>query len=186
MKPNTSIPLILATALILGTTGVVAMAQDGENETINEQLMPEGPGDKAEQPQRHDKSGKEGHKKAHGKRHGRSGRQGSNIMLTLFKNADANADGKVTQEEIETYKNAQLSSADVDTDGALNIEEFDTIYRALTRSRMVDIFQSFDEDGDGIVSPAELDEKISPIVERMDRDDDGVLELKQGHGRSAK
>lgn len=185
MKRNTSIPMILTAALIVGATGAVAIAQDDQSESNEEQMMPEGSGDRDSQSQghdkdgKHDRDGKRGNKKSHGKRHGKSGRRGSDIMLKLFKDADANADGIVTSEEIGAYKDAQLSGADLDTDGALNIEEFDTIYRALTRNRMVDIFQNFDEDGDGIISPDELDEKINHVVERMDRDGDGSLELKQ-------
>ena len=184
MKPTKSISMILATALVLGTVGVVANAQDGQNETINEQLLAK---DSDQDTDRSNGRGKPSHHKRmklQGASHTMAGPRGPGVMGKLLKTIDVDADGVVTQEEIDSFKVAQVSGADNDADGALNIEEFDTVYRALTRSRMVDLFQDFDEDGDGVISSAELDERVAHVVERMDRNDDGALTREDGPRRS--
>lgn len=108
-----------------------------------------------------------------------SGRGGSGIFLFIFKQADADKNNELTQEEIDTFRAAKISEVDVSGEGSLSIEEFDTLYREFTRSRMVDLFQDIDADGDGNISPAELDDRLGSIVERMDRDGDGVLKLQR-------
>ncbi|MGQ7843117.1 EF-hand domain-containing protein [Granulosicoccus sp. 3-233] len=184
MKPVKSISMILASALVLGTVGVVANAQDGNSETIDEQLLAQDSGQSGERERGHGKGGHDKRRMADGARHGKRGQGGPGLMVKLLKSADADGDGVVTQAEIDTFKAAQLSGADSNADGALNIEEFDTIYRALTRSRMVDMFQDLDEDGDGVISAAELDDRVSSVVARMDRNDDGTLTREDGrrHG----
>ncbi len=180
MKPVKSISMILASALVLGTVGVVANAQEESNETSDDQQLVQDPEQKSERERAHGKRHNDKRRMAEGPRHGKSGHRGPNGMQKLLKTVDADGDGAVTLAEIEDFKAAQLSSADSDADGALNIEEFDTIYRALTRSRMVDMFQDFDEDGDGVISTAELDDRVNSIVERMDRNGDGALTQEDG------
>lgn len=186
MKPVKSISMILASALVLGTVGVVANAQDQDDSTVDEQQLPKESRQSADREKGHGKGRHDKRMMAEGSRHGMSGQRGPGVMLKLLKTVDADADGAVTQEEIDTFKAAQVSGADSDADGALNIEEFDTIYRALTRSRMVDMFQDFDEDGDGVISAAELDERVGHIVERMDRNDDGAISQEDGRRHGGK
>ena len=183
MKPTTSIPWMLATALVLGTAGAVATAQDDNSENTDEQLMADGFSDREEANSQRNKRHHDKQKMAQGQRHAQRGRSAPDMMQKLFRTVDADSDGSVTQEEIDTFRSTQLSGADTNVDGALNIEEFDTIYRALTRSRMVDMFQDFDEDGDGNISSVEMDERFGQVIERLDRNDDGVLnadDRKQG------
>ena len=121
----------------------------------------------------------------HGKhRHG--GHGGGEMMRTLFDAVDADGDGTVTREEVDTYRASRLAEVDASGDGALSIEEFDTLYREFTRSRMVDMFQDLDADGDGVISAEEMDTRVSRMFDRMDRDGDGALTLqKRGASRSA-
>jgi Ca2+-binding EF-hand superfamily protein len=121
--------------------------------------------------------------RSEGERHGKRGHQGGKhgggkMMRALLDKADANDDGAVTQEEVDSYRAAKLAEVDASGDGALSIEEFDTLYREMTRSRMVDMFQKLDADGDGVITADEMDARAANIVERMDRDGDGVLSIK--------
>jgi EF hand len=119
----------------------------------------------------------------HGPRGGMFGDGGmeENIRI-IFMQVDANGDGSVTQDEIDSFRATKISEADVSGDGGLSIEEFDTLYREFTRERMVDAFQQLDADGDGAIVEEEMDRRFGGIVERMDRNDDGALSL-QEHGR---
>lgn len=123
--------------------------------------------------------------KAHGRKGQRGGRGGGGgeMMRMIFGEVDANGDGSVTQEEVDSYRATKLSEVDASGDGALSLEEFEALYADFTRNRMVDRFQDLDADGDGVISGAEMDERFGNIVERMDRDDDGALTLQDRRGR---
>lgn len=122
------------------------------------------------------------HKKGSGKR--------GDQMRALFKNADANKDRSITQEEIDTYRAAQVANADADKDGNISLAEFETIWMAQTKNKMVRAFQRLDSDADGSITQAEHDERFANIVERMDRNGDGQLNKddrrKRGEGRRHK
>ncbi|WP_424931440.1 EF-hand domain-containing protein [Amaricoccus macauensis] len=116
----------------------------------------------------------------HGGRDG--GRRGHEMFQEIFIQVDADGNGAVTQEEIDTFRANKVAEADTSGDGALSIEEFDTVYRELTRSRMVDAFQRLDADGDGVITDAELDQRFAHVVDRMDRNGDGAIS-KEDRGR---
>ncbi len=123
--------------------------------------------------------------KAHGRKghHGGRGGGSSEMMRMIFGAVDANGDGSVTQEEVDSYRATKLGEVDASGDGALSLDEFATLYAEFTRGRMVDRFQDLDADGDGMISDAEMDARFGNIVERMDRDDDGALTLQDRRGR---
>lgn len=106
-----------------------------------------------------------------GRRHG-----GGEMFGQMMQDVDANADGAITQEEINAFYTAKVAEADASGDGDLSLEEFQTIFAEMTRGRMVDVFQRLDDDGDGAVTAAELDDRFGNVVERMDRNDDGQLD----------
>ena len=168
--------MLVVTALALGVSGigaVIANAQDNAEPTP----PPAAEGHVITADMRDD----------HGKKrmHGRSGgMRGGEMLRDIFDAADADSDGAVTADEIETYRNALVTEVDVSGDGALSIEEFDTLYRSLTRSRMVDTFQRLDADGDGQIAPEEMERQVARLVERLDRDGDGTLTL-QRRGQAA-
>ncbi|WP_227269550.1 EF-hand domain-containing protein [Roseobacter weihaiensis] len=170
-------PKILAvTALalsIFGVGAVVATAQDGANPTP----PPAAEGKMARADARDHHGAK--HRRGHGGK-----MRGGEMLRDIFDEADADSDGAVTPEEIETYRAALVADVDASGDGALSIEEFDTLYRSLTRARMVDAFQALDADGDGQIAPEEMERRVARFVERMDRDGDGTLTL-QRRGRPA-
>ncbi|WP_162497338.1 EF-hand domain-containing protein [Roseovarius dicentrarchi] len=117
-------------------------------------------------------------------RRGHGKRGGHGMMGQIMRQADANGDGAVTQDEIDTFRAGLVANADASGDGDISLDEFQTIYLELTRERMVDMFQKLDADGDGVVTQAEMDKRFGNIVERMDRNDDGKLSRddKRGHG----
>lgn len=106
---------------------------------------------------------------SHGSYHQGFGRRGGSAMQQqLFKQIDANGDGSISQEEMDTFRAAKIAAADLNKDGALSLEEFDTLYRELTRTRMVRAFQSLDSDGDGVISAEEMDARVTLIMQRME------------------
>lgn len=106
------------------------------------------------------------------------------VMAGIWRNADADNDGRLTREELDAYHRELVSAADADGDGNLTLAEFETIWLTLTRSRMVDAFQELDEDGDAVVTEAERQAPFAGLFERLDRDDDGPLDADDGGRRS--
>jgi hypothetical protein len=97
------------------------------------------------------------------------GRGGSGMsMLETF---DTNDDGRLTQEEIDTYRQQQLSRFDRDQNSQLSIEEYQALWAEAMRERMVRQFQRHDRDGDGQVTVEEFQARYTDLV--ADRDDNG-------------
>lgn len=119
--------------------------------------------------------------RGHGGGHG--GHGGGDLVRGILSGADADADGAVTQTEIDAFRAAQVGTADVSGEGDLSLEEFKTVYLELIRSQMVDAFQDLDEDGDASITPVELDARLNGVVEQMDRDGDGALSPADGRDR---
>lgn len=153
-----SIVAVTLGAILLGSTGVVAVAQSVDNDGAKSQ--------KASWSGKH--RGENRGKKRGGMRNGG--------MMQMLRAADANNDGALTTEEIDAYRDAQVSAADANTDGNISIEEFETIWMDQTLQRMVRAFQRLDTDGDGSVTKAERDAPIERMVKRMDRNGDGVID----------
>ncbi len=172
MTHTKSLPVLFAAVIALASGTAVATAQnapaDGTNaaRAASAQVMNAEFG---------------GHGK-HGRGHGFGGRGGSGMMQQIFTRMDSDGNGAITQEEVDTFRAAQVAAADASGDGALSIDEFDTAYRDLTRSKMVRAFQRLDADGDGSISAAEMDAQIGTLVERMDRNGDGALSMEDRRG----
>jgi Ca2+-binding EF-hand superfamily protein len=93
----------------------------------------------------------------------------------LMERFDTNADGKLTQKELNDSRSAMLAKYDANKDGKLSLKEFEGLWLEFTQRRMVRSFQRLDVDGDASVT---LDEYLKPfakIVERLDRNEDGAL-----------
>ncbi len=177
MKPTKSLPVLFATVLAITAGPAIATAQTAPADDAGS-----APAASAQT----NMKGAKGHRsRGHG--HGHGGRGGSEMMMQVFQQMDADGDGKVTQEEVDAFRAAQVAAADASGDGALSIEEFDTVYRDLTRTKMVRAFQRLDVDGDGIISADEMDNRFGSLVERMDRNDDGALSMEdRGRGQGRK
>ena len=117
-----------------------------------------------------------------GGRGGHGGPGSGGIVRGVLSQADADADGAVTQAEVDAFRAAQVGAADVSGEGDLSLGEFETVYLQLIRSQIVDAYQDLDEDGDASVTAAELDARLNGVVEQMDRDGDGALGPADGRG----
>jgi len=165
MKATQSLPVLFTAVMALASVTTIAAAQNGSVDSASSVPATSAQAIKADfRWQRGD-----GYGRGFGKR------RGSDMMQQLFGQIDADDDGSITQEEVDTFRANQLSATDTSGDGALSIEEFDTIYRELTRMRMVRAFQRLDSDGDGTISPEEMDARFGAIVKRMDRNGDGAI-----------
>ena len=98
--------------------------------------------------------------------------------MEMFDAVDADADGKLTQAEIDKLRNDRHAAHDADGDGNLSLEEFAGLWHETTRPLTVRAFQMLDTDGDAVVTRAEYDRPFAGIVEWLDRDRDGGLSLR--------
>ena len=104
----------------------------------------------------------------HGGWHHGGGRHG-NMSRGFIHRYDANKDGKVTQEEVDTNRVARHGKYDANGDGKLSLEEFQGLWMEAYRRKMVREFQEFDVDGDAAVALEEYTEPMSEVVESRDR-----------------
>ena len=107
--------------------------------------------------------------------------------MEIFETVDADIDGKLTQAEIDRFRNDRHAAHDANGDGNLSLEEFAGLWHETTRPLTVRAFQMLDTDGDAVVTRTEYDRPFAGIVERLDRDRDGGLSMKDHrHGRDGR
>lgn len=154
---------LTAVAVGLGTLTAVTAQERGGFER--------GTGDRAKAIRAHQRSG--------GDQRGQGAR-----LQRLIENFDTNADGDITQAEIDTARTARLAEFDANSDGALSLEEFEALWLDAMRDRMVDRFQSHDDDGDGLVTGEEFNQRFANLVSRHDQNGDGLLNTDDRRGRA--
>lgn len=117
-----------------------------------------------------------GHRgKHHGWRRGHHGFDKGGMMKHMFSLADANNDGKVTQDEIDAARDARFSRYDANGDGRLSLEEYQGVFVEIMQPMIVRSFQRLDPNGDAQLEKSEFDKPTERLVERFDRNDDGAL-----------
>ena len=124
---------------------------------------------------------------AHGKTFGDRGDRGPRgpVMEEMFNQIDADADGKITQDEIDAFKKARFDAMDTDGDGKLSPEEMSAAREARRVERFQSMVSDLDKDGDGLLSAEELaaggPERRGPenMLDRLDKDGDGALTLEE-------
>lgn len=97
-----------------------------------------------------------------------------------FEQVDTNADGKITQEELDAHRAAKFAEADTDGDGTLSSEELaasaDAKKAARKEKRLERMIERHDTNGDGKLSAEEMAPKgESSMVEKLDTDGDGAV-----------
>jgi Ca2+-binding EF-hand superfamily protein len=106
--------------------------------------------------------------------HGGRGHHGFE-MMGLAERYDANKDGKLSQEEIDSNRAQWLKDFDADKNGTLSLQEFQALWLKARNDDMVREFQDFDRDGNGQVALEEYQKPLGGMVAKMDRNGDGVL-----------
>lgn len=97
-----------------------------------------------------------------------------------FEELDANGDGKLTQEEMETHMQARFEGADTDGNGSLSQEELLARISAEQAKRaekyVAHMIDRHDADGDGALTMDEMQSRHKgKMFSRMDADDDGAV-----------
>lgn len=110
--------------------------------------------------------------------------EGGPLLLEKFAEIDANADGKLTLEEIEAHRAAEFATADANGDGELDTAELSNRILAQVQERMAERVQHMldnrDNDGNGTLSAAEVGQ--GPAIQhfaRIDSDNDGAISLEE-------
>ena len=96
----------------------------------------------------------------HGKHHG--GMRGHRAQM-MMERYDADKDGKLTQEEINSNREAWLKEFDANNDGKLSLDEFKQLWLKARAERIVRAFQRFDRDGDAGVTLEEYQRPLADI-----------------------
>lgn len=97
------------------------------------------------------------------------------VGMQMMQDVDLDADGAISQDEINTAINTRMGEFDLDKNNALTLDEFKALWAEITEPAAVRAFQFLDPNGDASVEKAELDEHFGTAVARFDRNDDGVL-----------
>ena len=118
-------------------------------------------------------------------RRGGKGHGGGHGARQMMERYDANNDRKVTQEEINTNREAWHKEFDANNDGKLSLDEFKQLFLKARAHRIVRQFQRFDRDGDAGITPAEYLRPLENMVEMRDRNGDGALS-REDRGRRHK
>lgn len=78
------------------------------------------------------------------------------VMQRVIELADKDGDGRLSTEEIETFRSEIFARHDASGDGRLSLEEYDALFREITRPIMVRSFQFLDPDGNGQITEEEF------------------------------
>ncbi len=108
---------------------------------------------------------------------GPGGMMGPMTIKRVFELADANKDGKLTQEEIDAARTQRFQSHDANGDGKLSLGEFEALFAEFIQPMTVRAFQFLDPDGDAEITMEEFSEPGARLVERLDRNGDGTLSI---------
>lgn len=115
--------------------------------------------------------------------HARGGHRSDRGYVMLMERFDADKDGKLTQDELDTSRKELVAKFDTDKDGKLTLEEFQSLWLDFMHKRMVRGFQRIDEDGDAVITIEEFIKPYGNVLERMDRNGDGVLDKEDRRAR---
>jgi hypothetical protein len=107
--------------------------------------------------------------------HADRGRHGMNDVSAMMERYDANRDGALSQDEIDTNRTQWHGEFDKDKSGDLSLAEFEALWLKARREMMVREYQEFDRDGDGKLTLDEYRAPLNAMVSRLDRNGDGLI-----------
>lgn len=110
-----------------------------------------------------------------GAAHADRGRHGMSDVSALMERYDANRDGALSQEEIDTNRTQWHGEFDKDKSADLSLAEFEALWLKARHEMMVREFQEFDRDGDGKLTLDEYKAPLNAMVSRLDRNGDGLV-----------
>lgn len=111
-----------------------------------------------------------------------------------FAEADADADGRLTEAELTAWRAGRVAALDSNADGLLSADEIKAGHVARAEARATEMAErmlaAHDTDGDGLLSVAEIGAPPLParLFARLDADGDGAIteaELDAMKGRMA-
>ena len=121
---------------------------------------------------------------------------GKHGMKMTFEELDTDANGEISQAEIEAMKSARFKAADANGDGMLTLEEMQAHALQKAEAHAARMLDKMDANGDGSLSAEEMSKshRSGHMFERMDADGSGSISkaefeqarqhgMKQGHGR---
>lgn len=111
---------------------------------------------------------------------------GHGMMMDMAERYDANKDGSITQDEINSNRTATYGEFDADKSNGLSLQEFQNLWLKARNQQMVREFQSFDANGDGNVTLDEYQRPLANIVAEMDQNGDKALSLEDRRMRHGK
>ena len=88
---------------------------------------------------------------------------------------DANENGLIERNEIESAKNAKFATIDTNGDGGLSMDELYAYREAKRVERRARRFARQDVNGDGLIGPEEFQSRRMSRFDRMDLDGDGQI-----------
>jgi len=103
-----------------------------------------------------------------------------------FKSADADNDGKITQEEARRAADARFAKLDTNNDGVITQAEVDAVkqaHRAKFAAKADERFAKKDKNNDGKLSRDEVPRMPEEIFKKMDTNNDGALSKEELHAR---
>jgi len=85
------------------------------------------------------------------------------IVDDMLGSIDTNADGAISQDEINAAIETRYAAFDANKDGKLSLEEFQALWADLTRPIAVRAFQFLDPNGDAVLDRAEVDKRFGSM-----------------------
>ena len=173
MKTKTKITLAAAALLLAGTAGMAGFAAADHRDNRDGRRHSGWHG-------KHHDGGWRGHRRGRWNNryggssgwHGRR-RHGGRRLMERF---DADKNGKLTQDELDTGRKELLARHDGNKDGTLSVDEFGNLWLEVKRQRMVRGFQRLDKDGDASITADEFLKPFANLIAKLDRNDDGVFD----------
>lgn len=130
---------------------------------------------------------------------GKADKMGKMRPMINFEEVDANADGKITKDEIAAMATTRFTKADADGDGFLSLEEMNAKGLEMAKKRVADrsamMLERMDTDKDGKLSLAEMEaakdkgprgKMGGKMFDRADADGDGAISKAEFDAAQAK